>query len=136
MSALEKVAWLELSLCTITVAIVTALYPWLGNGATGAFGLLGFIACGIFFLKGQGKKVLVDERDREIERLATKRGIEAAWFLLFLSLIAIVIWSSFVNDRVVPSGLLNWLIWVQFAICYGVKGLVAIRLYRRQRIAA
>jgi len=136
MTAMEKVAWTELSVCVLTVVMVTALYPWLGNSASGAFGFLGFIACGIFFLRGRGKTVVIDERDREIEQLATRRGIETAWMVLFMTLIAIVLWSSFANDEVVPTGLLSWLIWVQFAICYGVKGFVAVRFYRSQRRAA
>ena len=136
MTAMEKVAWTELLVCVLTVVIVTALYPWLGNGATGAFGLLGFLVCGIFFIKGHRKTVVIDERDREIERHSTRRGIEAAWMATFLTLIAFVLWSSSSNDSVVPTGMLNWLVWFQFAICYGVKGFVAVRLYRRQQSAA
>ena len=41
MNALEKVAWTELLVSVTTLVVVTALYPWFGDGATGAFGLLG-----------------------------------------------------------------------------------------------
>ena len=132
MTAMEKVAWTELIVSITTIAIVTALIPWLGNGATGAFGLLGFLACGLWFVKGRNKSVVVDERDLEIERRSTRRGIESAWMLLFLALIAIVLWSTYANGKVVPTGILTWLIWLQFATCYFVKGLVAVLAYRRQ----
>ena len=136
MTAMEKVAWTELLVSVLTVATVTVLFPWLGNSASGAFGLLGLVVCGLWFIKGRGKTVVIDERDREIERRSTRRGVEAAWMALFLALIAIVLWSSYVNEGVVATGLLTWLIWIQFAICYGVKGFVAVLMYRRQSRAS
>ena len=126
MNAMEKVAWTELIVALGTVVVVTAIYPWLGSGATGAFGLLGLLVCSLWFVKRRGKEVIVDERDREIERKATRRGVEAAWMALFLALIVIVLWSSYFNNKIVATGLLTWLIWVQFAICYAVKGYVAV----------
>jgi uncharacterized membrane protein len=135
MTAMEKAAWTELLVAASTIAIVTVLFPWLGNGASGAFGLLGFIVCGLWFVRGRGKTVVIDERDRDIERRSTRRGIEAAWMVLFLALIAIVLWSSYANEGVVSTWMLNWLIWLQFAICYGVKGFVAVLAYRRQGCA-
>lgn len=135
MTAMERVAWTELLVSVVTVATVTVLYPWLGDGATGAFALLVFVACGMWFLRGRKKKVVVDERDREIERRATRIGVEAAWMVLFLSLIVLVMWSSYFNEKIVATKLLTWLVWIQFAVCYGVKGLVGVLSYRRQRRA-
>ncbi len=135
MTPMEKVAWLELLVCGIAFAIVLALYPWLGNSATGAFGLFGFLACGAWFLRKRGTRVVIDERDREIERQATRRGIETAWMFLFLSLIAFSMWSNIKGDGNLDATVINWLIWLQFAICYGVKGSVAVWKYRKQRHA-
>ena len=123
MNAMEKVAWTELIVALGTVVVVTAIYPWLGSAATGAFGLLGLLVCSLWFVRRRGKEVIVD-------------GVEAAWMALFLALIAIVIWSSYFNEKMVATGLLTWLIWIQFAICYAVKGLVAVVIYRRQGRAA
>ena len=136
MNTMEKVAWTELIVSLGTVVVVTGIYPWLGSAATGAFGLLGLLACSLWFVKRRGEEVIVDERDREIERKATRHGVEAAWMALFLALIAIVLWSSYFNNKIVATGLLTWLIWIQFAICYAVKGLVAVVIYRRQSRAA
>jgi len=135
MTAMEKVAWTELLISLFTMAMAAALYPWLGNGAAGAFGFLGFVACGILFLRKRGNKVVVDERDREIERQATQTGIHTAWMILFMALIVIVLWASQTEDKVIATGVLMWLVWIQFAILYGVKGLVAVLLYRSQRRA-
>ncbi len=136
MTAMEKVAWTELLVSTTTLVIAAVLLPWLGHGASGAFGLLGLLVCGFWFVRTRGKSVVVDERDREIERMSTRRGVESAWMLLFLALIAIVLWSSYANDKIVPTWMLTWLVWLQFAICYCVKGLVAVLAYRRQDRAA
>ncbi len=56
--------------------------------------------------------------------------------LLFLSLIAIVLWSSYANEGVVATWMLTWLVWLQFAVCYSIKGFVAVLAYRRQSHAA
>ena len=111
------------------VSVPTGMLP---PDVPGAFGLLGLLVCGLWFIKGRGNSVVVDERDREIERRSTRRGIEVAWMMLFLALIAIVLWSSFANEGVVATWMLNWLVWLQFAVCYSVKGFVSVLAYRRQ----
>jgi hypothetical protein len=136
MNAMEKVAWTELIVSVAAVAAAGALIPWLGNGASGAFGLLGLLVCSLWFLRKRGPGVVVDERDREIERQATTLGVEAAWITTFLTLIVFGMWGQFYNDGVVATRYLTWLVWIQFAICYGVKGLVGVMSYRRQRHAA
>ena len=136
MTAMEKVAWTELIVSLATLVIATALIPWLGNSASGAFGLLGLIVCGLWFVRGRGRTVIIDERDREIEQIATRRGVETAWMVLFLALIAIVFWSSYANEGVVATWMLTWLVWLQFAVCYCVKGFLAVLAYRRQSHAA
>ncbi len=136
MNAMEKVAWAELTISLGSIVVVSSLYPFLGSGATGGFGLLGLLGGTIWFLRRRNKAVLVDERDRQIEQRATLFGIESAWMVLFVSLIVIVIWSSQHDVRTVNTSLLTWLVWIQFAICYAVKGLAAVVIYRRQKRAA
>lgn len=136
MNAMEKVAWTELIVSAGTALLVTLCFPWLGHGALGAFGFMGFVACGMFFLRKKGTAVVIDERDREIERVATRRGIEVAWMTTFLTLIAVVMWTAFTGGESVSLLFLNWLIWIQFAICYAVKGFVGVMAYRGQSRAA
>ena len=45
-------------------------------------------------------------------------------------------WASYSGNHAVSTRFLNWLIWAQFALCYGTKGLVAVVRYRRQQVAA
>ncbi len=135
MTAMEKVAWTELVICVVTMVVVSAMVPWLGHGAAGGFGLLGLIVGGSLFLRSRGKGVVVDERDRAIEMQSLRTGVVTAWMTLFVALIAATMWSAHIQAPGVSTQFLNWLIWVQFVICYAVKGLVAVVLYRRQNAA-
>jgi hypothetical protein len=62
--------------------------------------------------------------------------VSTAWVVLFMAIIVLVIGGNYWGLKSVPLGLLTWLVWVQFAICYAVKGLVGIISYRRQNGAA
>jgi hypothetical protein len=135
MNAMEKVAWTELLVSVVTIVTVTCLFPWLGSSAAGAFGLLGLIGIGVVFIRKRGESVVVDERDREIALKATRIGVATAWTTSLLALIAITLWSGYANRNAVPTVLLTWLIWIQGALCYGVKGLVGVVAYRRQQRA-
>ena len=135
MNAMEKVAWTELVVSVSAVTVATLLFPWLGHRATGGFGLLGLLVLSIVFVRQRGNQVVVDERDREIERRATRIGVGTAWMTLFTALIAATLWANYSHINAVSTRFLIWLIWVQFAICYGTKGLVAVIMYRRQQRA-
>lgn len=130
MNAMQKVAWWEFAVSIVTIAFVSLLYPVLGNGATGAFGLFGFLALSRLFLRKRNEESIIDERDRNIEQKAIKWGISAAWQFTFLALMGIVLWNNSLGRQSVSLTFLNWLIWLQFAVCYCVKGLVGILSYR------
>ena len=95
MTAMEKAAWTELLVSVFTVAIVTSLYPWLGNRATAAFGLLGLIVLGAVFLRRRGAAVVVDERDREIANRAGRIGVGSAWMMSLIVLATTSLWSNY-----------------------------------------
>ncbi|MGD9634406.1 MAG: hypothetical protein AB7G28_19070 [Pirellulales bacterium] len=136
MSAMERTAWFELIVSVVALATVTALYPWLGNGAVGAFGILGLLGGAYWFLRRSGPGVTVDERDRAIDLKARFAGVTAGWQVLLLTLIGIVLVSDYRGAKQVPLSLIVWLVFLQGAICYGVKGLVGVLSYRRQSRAA
>lgn len=136
MNAVEKVSWIEFIVSLGTIFVVIALYPWLGDGATGAFGFLGLLAVGAWFYRKRGNHVVVDERDRDIAQQATWKGVMFTWMAVLLTLIGLIYWSSSFNNNVVPTRLIIWLLWTQLAVCYAIKGFLGIRAYRRQGDAA
>jgi hypothetical protein len=136
MNAMEKVAWTHFTVSAFAVAAATVFIPWLGPKAAGMFGILAIIPFSLLFLRKKGNQVIVDERDREIERRATSIGIGTAWMMLLGTLITATMWSSYTQTHVVSTVFLNWLIWIQCAVCYGMKGLAAIVMYQRQQHAA
>lgn len=136
MNAMEKAAWFQLIVVVIALLAVLILIPWLGQGAAGAFGLMGVLGFAGLFLRPRGKEVVIDERDREIEKRAMQLGFIASWQVLLFSLIGFVLWSARFNEGVVPAVCLMWLVFLQGAICIGVKGLVSVLAYRRQRHAS
>ena len=137
MNAMEKVAWTELIVSVVAVVVATLLVPWLGSRASGSgFSLLGLIALSYVFIRPRGNRIVIDERDREIAKRATSVGVGTAWFTLSAAVATATVWASYSNTHAVSTVFLNWLIWVQFAICYGVKGLASVVMYRRQRHAS
>jgi len=133
MNAMEKVGWTELVVSIAALLVVSALTPWLGSAATAGFALMALTAFSGFFLRRRGDQVVVDERDREIARKAKDFSIGTAWMTLIVVLITATMWSSYRGEHAVSTVLLNWLIWIQFAIVYGIHGLVSVVMYRSQR---
>lgn len=136
MNAMEKAAWAELLISLAAVAAAAALYPLMGTAATGCFGLLGLLGGTVWFARRRGRAVVVDERDQEIQRKATTFGILTAWIVTFMTLMLIIVRADHVDSATVPVTPLIWLLWTQFALCYAVKGLVALTIYRKQKRAA
>ncbi len=129
MNALQKVAWTELIVSGVAFAVVLALYPWLGERAISAFALLGFLAIGLLFKVRRGDRIVSDERDRRIELLAKSWGFGTGWTLMVLSLIAIAMWHGY-HKQAIPVKPIIALIWIQFAVCYAVKGVASLYFYR------
>ncbi len=136
MSAMEKVAWTELLVTLVTVLLVLCLYPWLGSAAASLFSLMALITVGAVFLRPRGAQVVVDERDRQIEKQAIKTAVTTAWMSLLVGLILLNMGSLYFHQTTIPAVYLHWLIWSQFALCYGTKGLVSVLAYRRPTHAA
>jgi hypothetical protein len=136
MNAMEKAAWTELSVSVVAVALATSLYPWLGSRATSAFALLALVVLGYAFIRPRDNRILTDERDREIAARATRLGVGTTWMTLITVLALVTTWESYSGSHAVSTGFLNWLIWIQFALFFGIRGLASVVMYRRQQHAA
>lgn len=108
MNATQRFALFNLIVIGITLSAAAILYPLLGKGALGAFGLLGVMGYGPMFFKMKGsggvQPVVVDERDRKIQA--------RAWFLAYS-----LFWLVFVLGAVVATA------WV-----YGMDGAVPVQV--------
>lgn len=132
MSAMEKVAWTELVVSLVVSALVVALFPWLGMVSLSAFALMALITLSGLLLRRRGNEVVVDERDRDIERRAIRIAASVSWMCLLGGLIISCMWSAYVRNNAVPTSILSWLVWTQFPIIYGIKGFMSIYAYRRE----
>lgn len=134
MNALEKVAWAELGVTIVASVAVLGTYPWFGDLATKLFALLGLVV--VFyplFMFRRGDAIIQDERDLAIERKSKYVGSCTAWMFLFTSLISL---SMFYGPGDMPTRHLFSLIWIQFAVYFGVKSIVAVLGYRGMHRAA
>ncbi|MEO1498544.1 MAG: hypothetical protein AAFV43_15475 [Planctomycetota bacterium] len=130
MSALQCVAWLEVLVSVGATALAIAALPLLGDAALAAFGLMGLLGFSFVLLKSRGESIVVDERDRAIDRRAIRWGAGAGWVVLLLGCVAIVVRASLVGQETASLRALTWLVATQPAIVYTVKGLTALASYR------
>ncbi|MEM9644285.1 MAG: hypothetical protein AAF989_04755 [Planctomycetota bacterium] len=128
MNAVQRIALVELDVPLIAVATVFALRPFLGEAAMAGFAFLGFLGLTPLMMRGSGEKVVSDERDHDIDFTARFWAFGAAWMFLFASLGIVVMWHAYQGTDI-PITSANLLLWMQFAICYAVKGGIALRLY-------
>ncbi len=83
MNASQKEAWFNLVVVLSTLVMVTALVPFLGKGAMGGFGLLGFLGLSPVFFRKRPGAVVLDERDSQI-RLRSQFCAHLVFWLLFV----------------------------------------------------
>lgn len=130
MSALQRVAWLEVLVSVGATALAIAALPLLGDAALAVFGLMGLLGFSFVLLKSRGESIVVDERDRAIDRRAIRWGAGVGWIVLLLGCVAIVVRASLVGQETASLRALTWLVATQPAIVYTVKGLTALASYR------
>jgi hypothetical protein len=83
MNASQKEAWFSLIVVLSALTLVAALVPFLGKGAMGGFGLLGFLGLSPVFFRKRHDDVVLDERDTEI-RLRSQFCAHVVFWLLFV----------------------------------------------------
>lgn len=96
MSAMQKFAWFNLIVIALTLVVVLASLPFLGKGALGGFGFLGFLGLGALFLRKKAGQVVADERDQLIQRRAWVLAQTAVWvaFVLAAALLSPLIYGA------------------------------------------
>lgn len=134
MNALQKVAWTEVIVTFVASAAALAAIPLLRERSIWLFGLLA-VAPAIYplWVRQRGNVIVRDERDDDIARRSESCGVSSAWMFFVISMIAISMWY---HPHAIPTGYVFTLIWIQFAIYIGVKGMAALLFYRGVNRAA
>ena len=135
MNALQKIAWVEVIVSLAAIFVAIALYPWIGDQAAGAMGILGLLGiCPLFMLKKKNE-VVSDERDRAIEIRAKYWGFGVAWMFLSLSVLVVAMWHSW-SQQEIPAKFVFALVGIQFGIFFAVKGAYSLVRYGSVQRAA
>ena len=135
MNALHKVAWIKLIVSLAAVLLAIVLYPWIGDRAAGAFGILGLLGICPLLLIDRKNKVISDERDRQIDCGSSSFGGAIAWTILYLSVLAVALWHSW-SDQDIPARYALALVYINFPIYIGVQGAYSLVCYRSKQSAA
>jgi hypothetical protein len=131
----ERQAWFILVVTVAALVVFAALVALLGfrQADFGAFGLLG--AAGIAGLIGRRERkagrVILDERDREIERVATVAGYSMFWLLFVAAaLVPFFVLGPGAVMRV-PTVAFPDAVFVAMSVVLLTRALATIILYRR-----
>jgi hypothetical protein len=128
MSALQKFAWFNLAVIALTLVAVLSLLPFLGKGALGGFGFLGFIGLGPLFFRKKPGQVVTDERDLMIQRRAWVLAYSLFWvvFVLAAVLLSAVVYGQ---DGAVPVWVVQSSVFCGFLLVYALASIAILVQY-------
>ena len=129
MNASQKEAWFNLVVVLSALIMVAALVPFLGKGAMGGFGLLGFLGLSPVFFRKRHGAVVLDERDTQI-RLRSQSCADLVFWLLFV-LAAMTARAVYGWHGAVPVALVMASVWCGLAVLVGVMSLATLIQYGR-----
>jgi hypothetical protein len=132
MSPLQKDAVFGITISIIATGLfVTLLVVKNFQVAYAAFGVLGIygLTPWLFFRKS-GKKLLLDERDKEINARGTSIGFWTFWFLFT---IVSVITALVGGEKNIPASSLAYAVMVGMIIMIITKSITVLSLYRQGR---
>lgn len=125
MSALQKCAVFNLAVVAVTAVVVLALFPFLGKGASGGLGLLGFLGLTPLFFRRRAGQVVIDERDALIQLRSMLIAYSVCWvvFVVVVCLLPLVVPVHEVPIVVVQLGVAAC--WMLLTVVQSVVVLVA-----------
>jgi hypothetical protein len=129
----ERQAWYTLGIFAATGIAFAAAVALLGLreqafAALALFGLSGFAPL-IGRAEKRAGKVIMDERDRAIERAAGLAGFGAVWLCYVLTCIGS--WAILGNSATIPVRVLPLSVFVAMVIVFTTRAAVIVILYRR-----
>lgn len=132
MNATQRFALFNLVVIAITLLAAAILYPVLGKGALGAFGMLGFLGFGTWFFRakktGDIQPVLVDERDRKIQARAWFFAYALFWLVFVLAAVVATAWV-YGMDGAVPVQVIQSSVFVAMMLVYATASIAMLCQY-------
>jgi hypothetical protein len=125
----QKEALFNLTIVAVTLAMVLALYPFLGRGATGGFGMLGLLGFGGLFYRKHRGQVIADERDQLIRRRSTIFAYTIFWLVFVAS--SMLAWAVYGGNGAVPVPLLMNAVWLGLMLVVGMHAIATLVQYGR-----
>jgi hypothetical protein len=127
MSAMQKWAWFNLAVITLTVVAVLSLLPFLGKGALGGFGFLGLIGFGPLFFRRKSGQVVADERDALIQQRSWVLAYSLFWVVFVLAtVLSAVIYGQ---DGAVPVWVVQSSVFCAFMLVYALHAIATLVQY-------
>jgi hypothetical protein len=117
-----------LAVIGLTLVVVLSLFPVLGKGALGGFGLLCLFWFGAFFYRKKPGQVLTDERDQLIQRRSWVLAYSVFWvvFVLAAVFLAAVVYGE---DGAVPVSVLRWSVFCGFMLVWALASIATLVQY-------
>ena len=123
----QKEALFNLIIVALALVSVLALYPFLGRGATGGFGMLGFLGFGpLFYWKRRGQ-VIADERDQLIRRRSTIIAYSVFWLAFVASAMLMLVYYG--GDGAVPVPVVINAVWLGLMLFVGMHAVATLAQY-------
>ncbi len=129
MNASQKEAWFSLAVVATVLVLVAVLLPFLGKGALGGFGFLGFLGLSPIFFRKRSGTVVLDERDTQI-RLRSQFCAHLVFWLLFV-LAAMTAPAVYGWNGSVPVGLVMTSVFCGLIVITAVSSLATLIQYGR-----
>jgi hypothetical protein len=128
MSAMQKFAWFNLAVITLTIVVVLALVPFLGKAALGGCGFLGFLGFGVLFFRKKEGNVLMDERDQLIHLRSGILAFAIFWvvFALAAALLSALVYGE---DGAVPVWVVQISVFGGMMLVYAVQSIAILIQY-------
>jgi hypothetical protein len=128
MAALQKFAWFNLAVISVTVVAVLALLPFLGKAALGGVGFLGLLGFGPLFLRRKPGQVVTDERDALIQARSWFLAYALFWVVFVLA--AVVLSAAiYGQDGAIPVWVVQSSVWCGFMFVYALASVAILVQY-------
>ena len=128
MSNMQKFAWFNVAVISLTLLVVFSLTPFLGYRAMGGLGCLGLIGFGPLFFRKKGAQVVIDERDHVIQWRSWIFAYAVFWvvFVLVAAVLSAVIYGE---DGAVPVSVVRISVFWAFMFVYALASIAILVQY-------